>query len=317
MLLSIVVPLYNEEGNIQQLYDEIVNTFQNGTYAYEIIFINDGSTDGSEAIIADIASRDSLVKVVNFRRNHGQTAALMAAFQHATGDIIVPLDGDLQNDPRDIPKLVEKIGEGYSVVSGWRKDRKDAELRRNLPSRLANFLISEISGVRLHDYGCTLKAYRRDVVADIKLYGEMHRFIPIYASWHGAKITEVPVNHRPRIHGTSNYGMERVIKVLLDLVVVKFLNDYHTKPIYMFGAMSILCLMLSVFSGLWSVYLKVWNDISFISTPLPLLVVLLLLVGVISLLLGLLAELMIRIYYEAQDKKTYYVKNTINFPESD
>jgi glycosyltransferase involved in cell wall biosynthesis len=249
---------------------------------------------------------------VNFRRNFGQTAAMMAGIDFASGDIIVALDGDLQNDPADIPKLLDKLAEGYDVVSGWRVNRKDAAIKRNLTSRMANRLISTISGIHLHDYGCSLKAYRKHVVKGVKLYGEMHRFIPIYASWQGGKVAEIPVDHHPRTHGSSKYGMERVIKVLLDLMVVKFLATYANKPIYVFGGFGLFSIALSFLAGLWALYLKFFEQKSFISTPLPLLVVLAFITGIMSMLMGLIAEIIMRTYYESQGKTIYLVKDTIN-----
>jgi glycosyltransferase involved in cell wall biosynthesis len=279
---------------------------------YEVVFVNDGSWDRSEHVLAELATAHKEIKVINFRRNFGQTAAMMAGIDFADGDIIIPMDGDMQNDPADIPRLLAKLDEGYDVVSGWRKERKDHRLRRNLPSRIANWLISKISGVHLHDYGCSLKAYRRDVLKGVKLYGEMHRFIPIYASWQGAHVTEIPVTHHERLHGKSKYGLERAVKVVLDLIVVKFLAKYANKPMYVFGIFGIMCLGIAFLSGLLALYLKFVKDVSFILTPLPLLVALSAISGVMSLLMGLLAEMIIRTYYESQSKSVYLVKNTLN-----
>jgi len=281
---------------------------------YEVIFVNDGSTDSTEKTLDLVAAKGPQYKIVNFRRNFGQTAAMMAGIDFASGDIIIPLDGDLQNDPADIPRLLDKLAEGYDVVSGWRLDRKDAALKRNLPSRLANWLISRMSGVKLHDYGCSLKAYKKHVVKGIRLYGEMHRFIPIYAAWQGGRVTEIPVNHFPRIHGESKYGLERVVKVILDLLVVKFLASYANKPIYVFGGFGLISIAISFASGLVAIYLKFLENVSFISTPLPLLVVLAFITGVMSILMGLIAEIIMRTYYESQGKQVYLVKDTINLP---
>ena len=316
-MLSIIVPVYNEERNLRPLYDRTTAALSDLGRPYEIICINDGSTDGSEEVLTAIAGEDDRVKLVNFPRNFGQTAALMAGFDFARGEVIVPMDADLQNDPADIGALIEKMAEGYSVVSGWRKERKDKAISRMLPSRLANWLVSRISGVRLHDYGCTLKAYDREVIKDIRLYGEMHRFIPIYASWHGARVTEVPVRHHPRAHGESKYGMSRIFKVLLDLIVVKFLEDYQTKPIYVFGVFGLACIFVACLSGLYALYLKVFQSVSFILTPLPLLVVMTFIVGVLSILLGLLAELLVRVYFESQGKPVYFVRSTVNLNEAE
>jgi dolichol-phosphate mannosyltransferase len=310
-MISIIIPVFNEEDNVGPLYERVRPVLAGLPQKNEIIFINDGSSDGTEAALELIAASDPAVKVINFRRNHGQTAALVAGFDHASGDIIIPMDGDLQNDPDDIPRLIAKLEEGYSVVSGWRKDRQDSFIRR-LPSRAANWLISRIFDLPLHDYGCTLKAYRREVLKDVKLYGEMHRFIPIYASWHGAKVTEIPVNHFARTKGVSKYGLGRIAKVMLDIMVVKFLEDYNTKPIYVFGLLGFVLFVISLLSGLLAVYLRVAEDIAFISTPLPLLVAMTSIIGVLVILLGLIAELLIRVYYETQNKRIYFIRSTTN-----
>lgn len=311
-MLSIVIPVYNEQDNVSPLYERLNAALHDIGIEYEVILINDGSTDSTEANLRTLAAKDPRYKVVNFRRNFGQTAAMMAGFDFASGDIIIPLDGDLQNDPADIPRLLNKLGEGYDVVSGWRHDRQDGALKRNLPSRVANWLISRISGVPLHDYGCSLKAYRRDVLTGVKLYGEMHRFIPIYASWQGGRVTEITVNHFPRLHGHSKYGLERVVKVVLDLIVVKFLANYANKPIYVFGGFGLISVAVSLLSGLAALYLKFVEHVSFISTPLPLLVVLAFITGVMSILMGLIAEIIMRTYYESQGKQVYLVRETIN-----
>ncbi len=315
-MLSIIIPVYNEQDNLPVLYEKLVSELEKINRQFEIILVNDGSSDGSETILRKIAHGDGRVKIVNFRRNYGQTAAMMAGIDFAVGDVIIPMDGDLQNDPADIKKLLDKLDEGYDVVSGWRVDRKDHSIKRNLPSRLANMLISKISGVNLHDYGCSLKAYRHDVLKGVKLYGEMHRFIPIYSSWEGGRVTEVPVSHHQRLHGQSKYGLERVIKVVLDLFVVKFLAKYATKPVYVFGGFGFASIALSFMSGAFSFYLKIFKNISFISTPLLLITVMAFITGVMSILMGLLAELIIRTYYESQGKSVYQVKSTLNI-ESD
>ncbi len=311
-MLSIIIPVYNEQDNVLPLHERLNAALHDLGVEYEVILINDGSTDSTDANLRALAAMDPRYKVVNFRRNFGQTAAMMAGFDFASGDIIIPLDGDLQNDPADIPRLLNKLAEGYDVVSGWRHDRQDGALKRNLPSRVANWLISRISGVPLHDYGCSLKAYRRDVLTGVKLYGEMHRFIPIYASWQGGRVTEITVNHFPRLHGHSKYGLERVVKVVLDLIVVKFLANYANKPIYVFGGFGLVSVAVSLLSGLTALYLKFVEHVSFISTPLPLLVVLAFITGVMSILMGLIAEIIMRTYYESQGKQVYLVKETIN-----
>ncbi len=310
--LSIIVPIYNEAGNIEPLYDRVIAVMTDYGRSFEMILVNDGSRDQSEAELMTIAAKDRRIKVINFRRNYGQTAALMGGFNAARGEIVVPMDGDLQNDPADIPLLVEKLQEGYAMVSGWRKDRKDNRLMRTLPSGIANWLISWSSGVNLHDHGCTLKAYRSDVIANLRLYGEMHRFIAIYVKWYGGTITEIPVRHHPRIVGQSKYGINRIIKVILDLAVVKFLEDFDTKPIYVFGVMGIISILMSIFGFFLAMYQRIFEGISLIQTPLPLFAAITFLVGLVCILLGLLAEIMVRTYYESQNKRTYLVRNTIN-----
>ena len=311
-MISVTIPIYNEEENLPHLYTRVTEALRRLNRPWELVLVNDGSTDRSTQILDEIAAKDPAVKVVHFRRNYGQTAAMMAGFDYAQGEIVIPMDGDLQNDPSDIQKLVQKIDEGYDVCSGWRKARQDHALRRNLPSRIANRLISFISGVHLHDFGCSLKAYRSDVIKGVRLYGEMHRFIPIYASWHGAKVTEVPVTHHPRLYGKSKYGLERVVKVILDLVVVKFLDSYAMKPMYIFGSFGLVNLLVSVGAALVAIYLKIFDSISFVQTPLPLVAVMTLGMGIMGILMGLLAELLTRTYHESQDKPTYLVKSIIN-----
>jgi glycosyltransferase involved in cell wall biosynthesis len=309
--LSILIPVYNEEGNLSLLYEKLVAALKKVGRAYEVIFVDDGSSDGTMEILLDLREKNPNVKIISFSRNFGQTAALSAGIDSSKGDIIIPMDGDLQNDPEDILMLLQKIEEGYDVVSGWRKDRKDPFLTRRLPSIIANKIISWIGGVYLHDYGCTLKAYRRDILKNIRLYGEMHRFIPIYAQWIGARVSEIPVRHFSRGSGSSKYGMSRVFKVILDLMVVKFLVSYSQKPIYVFGGLGLLMILGGFFSGVYAIYLKLFKEVSFILTPLPLLCVLLLVLGFLSILMGFLAELLIRTYYESQGKPTYQIKETI------
>jgi dolichol-phosphate mannosyltransferase len=311
-MLSVVVPVFNEEENLSLLYDRLVEAGSHWGQAFELIFINDGSTDRSAEVLAQLAARDQRVKVVNFRRNFGQTAAMMAGIDYASGDYIVPMDGDLQNDPADIARMLKKLEEGYDVVSGWRSNRQDSFVIRTLPSRIANRLISKISGVSLHDYGCSLKVYRASVLKQVRLYGEMHRFLPIYASWQGAKITEMPVNHYPRVHGKSKYGLERTVKVILDLIVVAFLERYQTKPIYVLGGFGVASLILSFCTGMYALYLKVFQGTSFILTPLPLLAALTSLVGVLGILVGLVAEMVTRTYFESQGRRVYVVRDEIN-----
>jgi len=311
-MLSVTIPIYNEEENIPILYDRVKAALDKLGRKWELILVDDGSTDNSFLLLDELAERDKQVKVIHFKKNFGQTAAMMAGIDYAQGDIIIPMDGDLQNDPEDIHKLLEKLEEGFDVVSGWRKDRKDNPIKRNLPSRIANSLISNISGVKLHDYGCSLKAYRKDVIKDVKLYGEMHRFIPIYATWQGGRVTEMPVTHYPRQFGQSKYGINRVFKVLLDLIVVKFLQKYAQKPIYIFGGFGFVCLALSVVAFLFMLYYKIFSGVSFIQTPLPLIIIVFFSIGIQSVLLGLIAEMLNRTYYESQDKPVYMIKSTRN-----
>jgi glycosyltransferase involved in cell wall biosynthesis len=312
MLVSIIIPIFNEEENIASLVDNISEALKRQAFTYEVLFINDGSTDSSGQILEQLADTNKQLKLIQLRRNYGQTAAIMAGFDFASGHIIVPMDADLQNDPRDIPKLVEKIKEGYDVCSGWRKERKDSLLKRKLPSWIANRLISRFCGVRLHDYGCSLKAYKREIIKDIKLYGEMHRFIPVYAKWIGASITEIPVNHFSRKSGRSKYGMERTFKVLLDLLFIMFFTILSSKPIYIFGGFGVFSGFLSILCFFLMIYYKFWGNKSFVETPLPQLAVLFFLVGFISVLMGFLAELLVRTYYESQGKPVYMIKKLSN-----
>jgi len=310
--ISVTIPVYNEEVTLTELYKRLISVLDRIAYDFEIVFINDGSSDNSGIIMNELADADPRVHALHFTRNFGQTAAMMAGFDFATGDIIVPMDADLQNDPEDIPRLVAKLEEGYHVCSGWRKNRKDSYFKRNLASFFANKLISKISGVKLKDYGCTMKAYHRDVIKGVRLYGEMHRFIPIYASWEGAKIAEITVKHHPRKHGKSSYGFERTIKVLLDLIVVTFLDNYAQKPIYVFGGFGFFCFLISILSIIYATYLKIFSGISYIQTPLPLIFIMGFIIAIMSVLLGLLAEMIMRTYYESQGKRVYLLSETRN-----
>jgi glycosyltransferase involved in cell wall biosynthesis len=311
-MISVIVPIYNEIESILPLYARVAEVLSTIGRPWELLLVNDGSSDGSGAVLDKLAETDVHVKVIHLRRNFGQTAAMMAGIDFASGDTIIPMDGDLQNDPADIPRLLAKLEQGYDVVSGWRKGRKDAKLTRNLPSWFANRLISMISGVHLHDYGCSLKAYHKSVIKEVKLYGEMHRFIPIYASWQGARVSEIPVRHHARRYGKSKYGLERTVKVILDLIVVKFLATFAQKPMYIFGGIGMVCLALSGISGFWALYLKFFEQISLVQTPLPLLFVMTGITGTMCILMGLLAELMTRTYHESQDKPIYSVSNIRN-----
>jgi len=313
--ISVVIPLFNEEENVRALLDELFAELAKLERTFEVICVDDGSRDRTFEELSRIAAERRELRVIRFRLNFGQTAAMSAGIEAARGDVIVPMDGDLQNDPADIGKLLAKLDTGIDVVSGWRKNRQDRELGRKLPSRIANRLISAISGVRLHDYGCSLKAYRRDVLRDIKLYGEMHRFIPIYASWQGARVSEMVVNHRARRAGRSKYGLSRTFKVVLDLMVVKFLASFATKPVYVFGGFGLLSFACAAAAFLWALYYKVAGLKDFVETPLPLVTVMFTLVGALSLLMGLLAELMVRTYYESQGKRPYLIAEELNRPE--
>lgn len=310
--ISVIVPLKNESPSIADLVREIHRALEPAGNPYEIILVDDGSEDDTWESVKALAGDDARIVGLNFGRNCGQTAALSAGFDHSRGQIIIPIDGDAQNDPADIPRLLAKLDEGYDVVSGWRRKRRDSTLSRQFPSMLANRLISLVSGVKLHDYGCTLKAYRRDVVKDVRLYGEMHRFIPIYAAWQGARTAELEVNHRPRRHGQSKYGIGRTFKVLLDLIVVKFLADFLHKPIYIFGGLGLLFCTGGFLAGAAAVWFKFWGNKDFVETPLPLLMILLVAIGVNSILSGLLAEISVRTYFESQKKTTYRVREAVN-----
>jgi glycosyltransferase involved in cell wall biosynthesis len=313
--LSVIIPIYNEEENIPLLGRKLFDVLDSMPCTFEVIAVNDGSRDASLARLKQLAEIRPEMKIVDFRRNYGQTAAMMAGIDHASGEVLLSIDADLQNDPEDIPALLSKLDEGYDVVSGWRKDRQDAAIRRNFVSSVANRIISKISGVHLHDYGCTLKAYRQDVIKGVRLYGEMHRFIPIYASWMGARVCEMPVRHHPRRFGKSKYGLERIIKVILDLIVVKFLDRHFVKPIYVFGGFGVTSLALSALTLLYMLYLKIVEGISMILTPLPILSGMFFLVGVMSILMGLLAEMLVRTYFEAQQRRAYTVRELTNFED--
>lgn len=312
MDFSIVVPIYNEQENIDELYGAIVGALDPVDACFEIIMVDDGSRDGSFDALKRLASGDERLKVIRFRRNFGQTAAMAAGFDAASGDIIIPMDGDLQNDPSDIPRLIAKLHEGYDVVSGWRNERKDTFITRKIPSVLANALISSFTGVHLHDYGCTLKAYRREVLDGISLYGEMHRFVPALASQVGARVTEIPVKHHPRLHGVSKYGISRTVRVILDLMTVKFLLAYSTKPIQLFGKWGLYTLMAGFMSGTMTIYMKLFEHLSMNRNPLLILTAFLVFMGVQFIVLGLLGEVNARTYYEAQGKPIYVVRERVN-----
>lgn len=312
MDISIVIPVYNEEESLPHLHAAIRAALADFPHTWEVIYVNDGSRDRSMDVLERLATEDpEHVCVIEFRRNFGQTTAIAAGIDHARGEVIVFLDADLQNDPADIPLLLEKLQEGYDVVSGWRKNREDNALTRNLPSHLANWLISHVTGVHLHDYGCTLKAYRREVITGFRLYGEMHRFIPVYASAVGAKIYEMPVRHHARKFGKSKYGLERTIKVILDLIAVQFLTRYAAKPIYLFGGGGFLMGALGFAGMVFLLVRKLLFDVDILTSPIFTLAVLLTLLGFQTVLLGLIAELLVRTYHESQRKPTYTVRRVL------
>lgn len=311
--VSVVIPVYNEADSLPYLHQSLHQALDDLSVPWEIVYVDDGSRDHSLEVLIALAQADpEHTSVVQLRRNFGQTAAIAAGIDHACGEIIVLMDADLQNDPADIPMMLEKIGEGYDVVSGWRKHRQDAFVTRTLPSRIANGLISWVTGVHLHDYGCTLKAYRREVITGFRLYGEMHRFIPAFAGWVGAKIIEVPVRHHPRRFGKTKYGLERTIKVILDLFTVKFLSSYANKPIYLFGGTGIVLIFGSFLSLAYIVVRKLLYGESLVRSPLLLMSAMLFILGFHSILMGLIAELLVRTYHESQAKPTYTVRRVIN-----
>jgi len=313
--LSIVIPLYNEEESVRPLLARLFATLSALPQSWEVIIVDDGSRDQSFTVLKELAQGDKRLKVVRFRRNFGQTAAFAAGFDLAQGAIVITMDADLQNDPADIPILLDKIAEGYDIVSGWRIRRQDPFLSRRLPSRVANWLIGRVTGVRLHDYGCSLKAYRLEVVKNIHLYGELHRFIPALASWMGIRVAEVPVHHEPRRFGRSKYGLSRTARVLLDLLTVRFLLFYGTRPSHVFGLLGLLSFGLGLAAALYLSFIKLVLGQSIGNRPLLILSVLLLVVGVQMVTMGLLAELMVRTYHESQRKPIYFVREVLNGPE--
>jgi glycosyltransferase involved in cell wall biosynthesis len=314
MILSIIIPIHNEEENLRSLYSRLLESLGPYGKTFEIIMINDGSNDRSGEILDTLADQDTHLKIIHFNRNYGQTAAIMAGIDYAQGDILIPIDGDLQNDPADIPRLTEKIDQGFDVVSGWRKNRRDNRFFRIFPSKIANWIISKISGVSLHDYGCTLKAYKKEVIKDVNLYGEMHRFIPIYASWQGAKVTEIIVNHSPRALGNSHYSISRASKVIPDILLIRFLDRYSQNPMHLFGRFGLFNFFFAFLMVVLMVYYKFWGDKSFIETPLPILTIFFVLIGVMAILIGFIAEILMRTYYESQAKRPYIIKSIKNVP---
>ncbi len=312
MNLSIVIPLYNEEENVELLYEQLKETLEAIGQEYEIIIVDDGSTDGSFDILKRLHEGNGRLKVIRFRRNFGQTAAFAAGFDRSRGEVVITMDADLQNDPADIPLLLEKIEEGYDVVSGWRLHRQDPFVTRRLPSMMANWLISQVTGVQLHDYGCSLKAYRREVVKNVQLYGELHRFIPAIANWMGVSVAEVPVRHYARRFGKSKYGLSRTARVLLDLLTVRFLLSYSTRPIHIFGGLGLISFAAGTVLGGYLSFVKfaLGQDIG--DRPLLLLAILLMVMGVQFISMGLLGELVVRTYYESQNKPIYAVREVLD-----
>jgi glycosyltransferase involved in cell wall biosynthesis len=316
MNLSLIIPVYNEKDTLPSLFDAIYKTMNALGQSWEVILVDDGSQDDSLSVLKEYAQKDAQhVRVISFRRNFGQTPAIAAGLDYAQGEIIILLDADMQNDPADIPMMLAKLDEGYDLVSGWRKFRKDNVLTRNLPSMMANWLISRVTGVHLHDYGCTLKAYRRDVLEGFRLYGEMHRFIPVFASSVGAKITEVPVHHYARKFGKTKYGLERTVKVVLDHFTVKFLVAFASKPIYLFGGTGGLLITLSTVSMIYLFIRRVFFSISVLGSPVFQVSAMLFILGFQSMLMGLIAELLVRTYHESQRKPTYTIRTMLNLDQ--
>ncbi len=327
--LSVIVPVFNEVENLESLCREVQRVLEAANLNFELIFADDGSTDDTPQVLDRLSNEFPRVRIVTLRRNSGQTAALSAAFDQARGRVLVPMDGDLQNDPADIPRLLAKLNEGYDVVSGWRRNRKDPLVSRRLPSRIANWLIARLSGMPLHDFGCTLKAYRREVLDGVRLYGEMHRFVPIYAAWQGARVTEIEVNHRPRQRGRSKYGIGRTFRVVLDLVLIRFLERYSQRPMHLFGGFGLISLFIAFLSFSAAAFFKIvaliarsrfgpehatWPPFyynlakDFVDSPMPIFFALFGVTGILSILMGLLAEMVMRTYFESQNKRTYIVK---------
>lgn len=308
--ISIVVPVYNEKESIEELYSRLSEVCQTLKESYEIIFVDDGSNDGSYEILKKIRIKDKKVKIIRFQKNFGKTSALSAGFKFSKGKIIVTMDADLQNDPQDIPKLLEVLKSGYDFVNGWRFERNDPFLKK-ITSKLFNLLVSTITGVKLHDHNCGLKAFKREIVENLSLYGDLHRYLPALANWYGAKITETKVKHKPRRYGKSKFGFKRLVKGMVDLIVVKFLMDYSTRPMHFFGTTGIISFLLGFLVGLYLVIEKIVYGTNIGDRPLLILSILLILVGVQLLMIGLLGEILIRIYYQTTDKQTYVIEEII------
>ena len=309
--VSIVIPIYNEEESLDHLYTALRPLLDSWDRNFEVVLVDDGSADSSPEILREMQQADDRIQVVLLRRNFGQTAAFSAGFDHARGKVIVTMDGDLQNDPSDIPMLLDKMDEGYDIVSGWRKNRQDRMIDRKLPSQMANRLISKMTGVHLHDYGCSLKAYRREVIERVHLYGEMHRFIPALASWMGVRVAEMPVNHNARQYGKSKYGLGRIVRVILDLLTVKFLLDYATRPIQIFGLVGLSSLVAGGALGVYLTIIRLFFNQPIGDRPMVILAALLIMIGVQLIIMGLLGEIMVRTYHETQDKPIYVVREIL------
>ncbi len=309
--ISIVIPVKDEEANLPILYEKIADVCKHDLQNSEIIFVNDGSSDNTQSVVEELRLKDNRIKIAQLRRNFGQTAATSAGFDIARGEIIITMDADLQNDPADIPRLYNKLNEGYDIVSGWRKDRKDKFITRRLPSIAANKIISKLTGVHLHDYGCTLKAYRKEALDGIHLYGDMHRFIPIFPTTQGFKVTEIEVTHHPRRFGNSKYGISRILKVLIDIITVQFFVKFITKPMRLFGTFGIFFIGSGIAISIYMAFLKLFRGISIGDRPLLLLGILLIIAGIQIVSLGILGEVISRIYFESQNKKTYSIKKVL------
>ncbi len=309
--ISVVVPIYNEVDSIPTLIDKIADILTKSQYSYEIICVDDGSTDGSTELLKQVAPKRTDLKAILLRRNYGQTPAMAAGFNYAKGEIIVTLDADLQNDPEDIPVAIDKLAEGYDLVSGWRKNRQDAKLTRLLPSKIANWLIAKVTGVKIHDYGCSLKAYRAELLADLNLYGELHRFLPALAYIEGAKITEIPVRHHPRRHGSSKYGLDRTFRVLMDLLTIWFMKKFLTRPMHVFGSLGLISLISGFILGVYLTFLKLGLGENIGNRPLLILVAILIVTGLQLFSFGLIGELLIRTYHESQGRPIYRIREII------
>ena len=310
--ISIVIPIYNERESIEKLYDNLNKALSEMDLKYEVLLIDDGSIDGTFDELLKVHNKNKLFKIIRFRKNFGQTSAISAGFNYAEGEIVVTLDADLQNDPKDIPVLLDKLNEGYDIVSGWRKNRKDKAVTRRFPSIVANRLISRLTGVRLHDYGCTLKAYRKEVIKNISLYGEMHRYIPAIASWMGVKVTEVPVTHHSRKYGRSKYGISRTTKVIFDIITVKFLLSYSQSPIQIFGLLGLFPGMIGFIMTIYLVIMRIFFHQSLSDRPLFILSIFMIFIGIQLITIGLLAEVLVRVYHKVQNKETYVIKEIIS-----